>query len=72
MPKHTLMSALGAAFCVLLLTGTAWAQGDPGSTGPTPAVLPPTGVPVDAGVSLLLVAGAAYGLKRLRKHQIQK
>ncbi|MCC2546567.1 hypothetical protein LJY25_08945 [Hymenobacter sp. BT175] len=41
---------------------TASAQ-DPDSGGPTPT---PTAVPIDAGASLLLAAGAAYGLKKLR------
>ena len=72
MTKHTLISALGAAFCVLSLAGTASAQGTPGSTGPTPAVVPPTGVPIDGGASLLLAGGVAYGLKRLRERRTKK
>ncbi|MCI1188462.1 hypothetical protein MON38_13620 [Hymenobacter sp. DH14] len=51
---------------VCLLAGVftpALAQG-PGSGGPAPGT--PTGVPIDGGASLLLAAGAAYGLKRLR------
>ena len=55
---------------LLLLAGKVnivLAQG-PGSTGPTPSP-PPTGVPLDGGASLLLAAGAAYGLRRLRKTQ---
>ena len=70
MTKHTLISAVSTAFCVLLLTGNAAAQGDPGSTGPIPAILPPpAGVPVDGGASLLLVAGVVYSLKRLHDRQ---
>ncbi|KAA9325507.1 hypothetical protein F0P96_19430 [Hymenobacter busanensis] len=47
----------------LLFTLSAEAQ-DPGSGGPLPGT--PTAVPLDGGASLLLAAGAAYGLKRLR------
>ncbi|HEX8429137.1 PID-CTERM protein-sorting domain-containing protein [Hymenobacter sp.] len=46
---------------LLLIAGSLRAQG-PGSGGPTP-----TAVPIDGGASLLLAAGAAYGLRRLRK-----
>ncbi|OON68641.1 hypothetical protein B0919_12225 [Hymenobacter sp. CRA2] len=57
---------------LLLLTSTAsYAQG-PGSGGPVPGpVTPPdpTAVPIDGGASLLLAGGAAYALKRLRKHR---
>ncbi|HEX8428842.1 PID-CTERM protein-sorting domain-containing protein [Hymenobacter sp.] len=52
------MLLLGA----LSVAQPASAQG-PGSGGPTPS---PTAVPIDGGASLLLAAGAAYGLKRLR------
>ncbi len=56
-----------AAAGVCLLAGAltpARAQG-PGSGGPAPGGQP-TQIPVDGGASLLLAAGAAYGLKRLR------
>ena len=56
-----------AAAGVCLLAGAftpALAQG-PGSGGPTPGAAP-TQIPIDGGASLLLAAGAAYGLKRLR------
>ncbi|TGE18956.1 PID-CTERM protein-sorting domain-containing protein [Hymenobacter elongatus] len=43
----------------------AQAQG-PGTGGPRPGV---TTAPIDGGVSLLLAAGAAYGLKRLRQNR---
>ncbi|MFD2786794.1 PID-CTERM protein-sorting domain-containing protein [Hymenobacter rubripertinctus] len=57
-------------FLVLLLLLTtvsfvALAQG-PGSGGPIPDPTDPTAVPIDGGASLLLAAGAAYGLKKLR------
>ncbi len=57
-------------FLILLLGlgGAAQAQG-PGSGGPTPTATP-TAVPLDGGASLLLVGGAAYALRKLRrKHQ---
>ena len=66
MTKQTFINALcGAAFCVLMPAAVALAQ--PGSGGPDPGADPPaTGVPLDGGVSLLLAAGGAYVLKRLR------
>ena len=70
MKKHTLMSALCGALCFVLLTAaTALAQ--PGSGGPTPAnpAPDPTAVPIDGGLSFLLAAGGAYGLKRLRQRR---
>lgn len=49
--------------------GLVQAQG-PGSTGPTPQTPnQPTAVPIDGGAGLLLAAGAAYGLKRLRQRR---
>ena len=41
----------------------AQAQG-PGTGGPRPGA---TNAPIDGGASLLLAAGAAYGLRRLRR-----
>lgn len=35
--------------------------------GCTPTPPPPTNVPIDGGLGVLLAAGAAYGVKRLRK-----
>lgn len=62
--KHSfLVTALcSAVCCILLATDAALAQ--PNSGGPTPTNV--TAVPLDGGVSLLLAAGGAYGLKRLR------
>jgi hypothetical protein len=56
---------------LLLAAGPAVAQDeDPGSTGPQPgAPVPPTGVPIDGGASLLLAGGVAYGLKKLQKRR---
>ena len=63
MKKHSFIHALCCtAFCVLMLAAAAVAQ--PTSGGPAPAAATP--VPIDGGVSLLLAAGGAYGLKRLR------
>ena len=70
MKKHTLMIALCGALCSILLTATA-ALAQPGSGGPTPSTpaVDPTAVPIDGGISLLLAAGGAYGLKRLRQRR---
>ena len=56
---------LGLLWPVLLAAGHAQAQA-PGTGGPTPA---PAAVPLDGGASLLLAAGVAYGLRRLRRGQ---
>ena len=65
MNKQTLIHTLaGTVFCVLALAIAAVAQ--PGSGGPGPGGNPATQVPLDGGVSLLLAAGGAYGLKQLR------
>ena len=55
---------LTAAGVCLLAGSFVPALGQPGSGGPQPGA--PTAVPIDGGASLLLAAGAAYGLKRLR------
>ena len=69
MKKHTLISTLCGALCGILLTATA-AQAQPGSGGPSPGTpAGPTDVPIDGGISLLLAAGGAYGLKRLRQRR---
>ncbi|SDY68462.1 PID-CTERM protein-sorting domain-containing protein [Hymenobacter psychrophilus] len=54
----------------LLLVSTALLAQGPGPGGPTPNS--PTAVPIDGGASLLLAAGAAYGLRRLRQHRARK
>lgn len=64
-----LRTIYAAAGCVLFTAAAAVAQ--PSSGGPTP-VPQPTGVPIDGGVSLLLAAGGAYGLKRLRASRAKK
>ena len=64
--KRLLLLALLLGF-----TGRAQAQG-PGSPGPTPQNPDPTDIPLDGGVSLLLAAGAAYGLKRLRQRRARQ
>jgi len=50
--------------CLLLAGPATQAQG-PGVGGPRPGVT--TEVPLDGGASLLLAAGAAYGLRKLRR-----
>lgn len=64
MQKTFLLAALLLGFGSL-----AQAQA-PGSTGPTPQpAAGPTEVPLDGGASLLLAAGVAYGVKRLRQRR---
>lgn len=58
--SHCLLAAL-------LLAGTT-AQAQPGSGGPGTGS-GPTAIPLDGGAGLLLAAGAAYGLRRLRKRR---
>ena len=61
----------GAVACLMLTAGAALAQ--PGSGGPIPNNPPPADqIPIDGGVSLLLAAGGAYGLKRLRAARAKK
>jgi hypothetical protein len=56
----------------LLLTSAALHAGPPTFTPSDPDGTP-VGVPVDGGASLLLAAGASYGIKRLKeKRQIRK
>ena len=54
----------------LLLAVAGLAQGQPGATGPNPTP-PATAVPLDGGASLLLAAGVAGGLRRLRQRRRQ-
>lgn len=69
MKKENLIYALcGTAVCLLVTAVAAYAQ--PGSGGPTPGAT--TAVPIDGGASLLLAAGGAYGLKRLRERRAKK
>ena len=44
-----------------------YSQGGPPPPPPPPA--PPTGVPIDGGVFLLLEAGLVYGARKLYKEQ---
>ena len=66
MRKIFLLRALcGVAASMLFTAAAALAQ--PGSGGPLPTTTnSPTAIPLDGGASLLLAAGGAYGLKRLR------
>lgn len=50
MKAQKIIMTLGA----MLVVGTAFAQGGPPAT------------PIDGGLSLLLAAGGAYGLKKIR------
>lgn len=65
----TFRLVVAAAGVCLLAGGLTPVLAQPGSGGPAPGTPPvnPTDVPLDGGASLLLAAGAAYGLKRLRQ-----
>lgn len=64
--KPSVLHCLLAALLLLLAGATAQAQPDSGGPGPGTN---PTETPLDGGASLLLAAGAAYGLRRLRKRR---
>jgi len=50
-------------FCFMLISLLAYSQ-----KGPPPPVPPPNpGLPIDGGISYLLVAGAIYGAYSLKK-----
>lgn len=67
MKKALILRALYATVGSILFTAFSTAA-QPGSGGPGPGTQQPdpTVVPLDGGATLLLAAGAAYGLKRLR------
>ena len=64
--KQFLLSAALLLALAALPGSTAHAQ--PGSGGPGPGP-DPTQTPLDGGASLLLAAGVAYGLRRLRQRR---
>jgi hypothetical protein len=68
MKNRTLYLGLFSA-CLSVLSLSFSARAQPGSGGPAPAVVVPTETPIDGGASLLLAAGAAYGLRRLRQRR---
>ena len=70
MSKLYSLRILGAAVCCALFAVAVQAQ--PSTGGPTPGSPPPTSVPIDGGITLLLAAGGAYGLKRLRNRRAKK
>ena len=53
----------GGLLLLLVLLAAGRARAQPSTGGPTPA---PAAVPLDGGATLVLAAGAAYGLRRLR------
>lgn len=72
MKKTFLLRSLYATAAGVLFTAAA-ALAQPGSGGPTPVTpTQPTETPIDGGASLLVAAGAAYGLKRLRAARTRK
>ncbi len=60
------LSVVAAGVYLLAGVATPVLAQSPSTGGPTPSAPDPTQVPIDGGASLLLAAGAAYGLKRLR------
>ena len=60
----------GALLIGSIAASHAQTPGNGGTTGgPPPPQNNPTEVPIDAGASLLLASGVAYGLKRLRRRR---
>jgi hypothetical protein len=67
MKKLTLFLAL------LLFFGVFNLYAPPGEPGGGPGGDdPPVGVPIDGGAVVLLIAGAAYGVKKLRNSKTKK
>ena len=62
MNKYLILSLLSLTL-LLAQASAAWAQ--PATGGPTPAVLPPTNVPLDSSASLLLAGGIGYAVRKL-------
>ncbi len=52
-----------------ITTSSAQLPGNGGTTDGPPPPQNPTAVPIDAGASLLLASGVAYGLRRLRRRR---
>ena len=71
MKKPFLIRSLYATVVAVLFTAVAALAQGPGSGGPTPTG-GATQIPIDGGASLLLAAGGAYGLKRLRAYRAAK
>ncbi|WP_460585930.1 PID-CTERM protein-sorting domain-containing protein [Hymenobacter arcticus] len=59
----------GALLVGSVATSHAQLPGNGGTTGTPPPPQNPTAVPLDGGASLLLAAGVAYGVKRLRRRR---
>ncbi|WP_372766293.1 PID-CTERM protein-sorting domain-containing protein [Lutibacter sp.] len=57
------------SFCFMLISVVAYSKKPPyppknAAAGPPP---PPPGLPIDGGLSLLLVSGVAYGIYELKR-----
>jgi hypothetical protein len=62
------MKKLITFLAVLLFFGVFNLYAPPGEPGGDPVDGdPPVGVPIDGGAVVLLIAGAAYGVKKLKK-----
>ncbi len=53
------------SFCLVLICATVFAQKPPDPIGPIPP--PPGNLPIDGGLSYLLIAGIAYGVYELKR-----
>ena len=66
------MKKITTVLVALLFFGVFNLYAPPGEPGGGPVGEdPPVGVPIDGGAVVLLIAGAAYGVKKLRSSKIK-
>lgn len=66
------MKKLTTLLAALLFFGVFNLYAPPGDPGAGPGVDdPPVGAPVDGGAVVLLIAGAAYGAKKLKEKKMK-
>ena len=72
--KYYGLTGLLMGFLLLGLASTTHAQSGPGTSGLETGANGPdaSGVPIDGGLSLLLAAGAGYGVKKIRQQRKKK
>jgi hypothetical protein len=58
-----------ACLSLLILSAASSATYGQGAGGPRPGTTDATNAPIDGGASLLLAAGAAYGLRRIKSRK---
>jgi hypothetical protein len=69
--EHTDMKKLTTFLAALLFFGVFNLYAPPGDPGGGPGGGdPPVGVPIDGGAVVLLIAGAAYGVKKIKDKKI--